>query len=82
MKFTDSQLKDITSKIDSKCGDFKCPICGSKEIGITPECVHLLSLDESEAIDNRIASTLGEFQKCASVMCENCGYVMLFKVNI
>lgn len=34
MKFTDSQLKDITSKIDSKCGEFECPICKNKSFDI------------------------------------------------
>lgn len=79
MKFTDSQLKDIMSKIDSKCGDFKCPICGTKDLAIDPNCVYLASYEETA---NEVNIGIAALQRCASYTCQHCKYTMLFQVEI
>ena len=78
MKFTDSKLKDITSKIDSRCGEFECPICKNKSFDIDRDIIHLPSYpirgNEVEPGDISV-------RDCVAYICKNCGHVVLFSID-
>ena len=73
-----SELKNkIAKSLDTRAGDFRCPICGNEKFFVADGLTK-----KSLQIANKSQMIRGNIMPCAVIICEKCGFVSEHSIGI